>query len=148
MQINLYTIQKIEDQAEVKELTKMISRWAKISEINKFNAKISKAQKLGTELSLRAYDEAYLPCVSGFCICLDERGQEMSSAEFAKLLDGKSCVNFFIGGAYGLSSELKSKMDFTISLSKMTFTHKIAKLMLYEQIFRGLSINNNHPYNK
>ena len=72
----------------------------------------------------------------------------LDSFEFSKLFLAKNKVSFFIGGAYGLSTNFKSKMDKIISLSKMTFAHKIAKLVLYEQIFRGLCINANHPYHK
>lgn len=148
MQINVYCIQKIDESSDVGEFKKMISRWAKVSEINKFNTQISRAQKSSRNLSLRAYEEAYHANVSGFCVGLDERGERLDSAGFAKLLQDKNEINFFIGGAYGLSDEFKGKMSRVISLSAMTFSHKIAKLMLYEQIFRALCINNNHPYHK
>ncbi len=148
MQINVFCIQKIDESSDVGEIKKMISRWAKVSEINKFNAQISRAQKSSRDLSLRAYEEAYLSSVSGFCVGLDERGEMLDSAGFARLLQDKSEVSFFIGGAYGLSDEFKGRMSRVVSLSKLTFSHKIAKLMLYEQIFRGLCINNNHPYHK
>ena len=64
------------------------------------------------------------------------------------MLKDKSAVSFFIGGAYGLSENFKAKADKIISLSRLTLAHKIAKLLLFEQIFRALCINANHPYHK
>ena len=66
----------------------------------------------------------------------------------AKLISDKTQISFFIGGAYGLSQNFKQKTDAVVSLSRMTMAHKIAKLMLYEQIFRALCINKGHPYHK
>lgn len=149
MQILVHCIQKSNDDfEELKDYIKMSSKWANIQEINKFNAQIAKAQSLSKEQSHTAYDNAYIPCLGGFCIGLDERGEELDSFEFAKLLKDNQKISFFIGGAYGLSSNFKSKMDRLVSLSRLTLAHKIAKLMLFEQIFRGLCINANHPYHK
>jgi len=53
-----------------------------------------------------------------------------------------------IGGAYGFNQEFLNKTQKVISLSKLTFAHKIAKTVLYEQIYRGHCIKNNHPYHK
>ncbi len=83
---------------------------------------------------------------TGFNIILTPEGKLIDSFEFAKLLN-HSTVNFFIAGAYGFDEEFKKK-GINISLSPLTMSHKIAKLVLFEQIYRGLSINNNHPYHK
>ena len=64
------------------------------------------------------------------------------------LLKDRNQISFFIGGAYGLGDNLRGEMDRLVSLSRLTFAHKIAKLVLYEQIFRALCINANHPYHK
>ena len=72
----------------------------------------------------------------------------VDSFKFANLLKDKQTINFFIGGAYGLEEEFKNRCDIKISLTPLTLSHKIAKIMLFEQIFRGLAINNNHPYHK
>jgi len=55
---------------------------------------------------------------------------------------------FVIGGAYGLDDEIKSQANLVISLSKMTFPHLLARIVLIEQIYRAYLINNNHPYHK
>ena len=151
MEISVFCIQKSKRENfenESKEYTKMSSKFAKISDIIIFNDKIAKAQSKGREEALKAYDEVYEPNLNGFCVALDEAGREFNSEEFAKLISDKAQVSFFIGGAYGLSQNFKQKTDTVVSLSRMTMAHKIAKLMLHEQIFRALCINANHPYHK
>ena len=150
MEILVYSIskEKIEFYSEINEYIKMSKKYANIKDKVLFNNQIAKAQSSSKDMALKAYDEAYEPLIEGFCIGLDEGGKMLDSVEFSKLFLAKNKVSFFIGGAYGLSTDFKSKMDKIISLSKMTFAHKIAKLVLYEQIFRGLCINANHPYHK
>lgn len=149
MQILVHCIQKKDDDFDnIKEYIKMSSKWADIKDINKFNSQIAKAQSASKEQAHKAYDLAYEHCLNGYCIELDEKGYHLDSVEFADLLKNSSQISFFIGGAYGLSPQFKTKMNRLISLSKMTLAHKIAKLMLFEQIFRGLCINANHPYHK
>lgn len=150
MEILVYSIskEKYVFYDEINEYIKMSKKYANIKDKVFFNNQIAKAQSNSKQMALKAYDLIYEPLVDGFCVGLDENGKMLDSVEFSKLFSSKSRVSFFIGGAYGLSSELKAKMDKIISLSKMTFAHKIAKLVLYEQIFRGLCINANHPYHK
>jgi len=57
-------------------------------------------------------------------------------------------VKFFIGGAYGFEEEFLQQSNAVISLGKITMSHKIAKAVLLEQIYRGFSILSNHPYHK
>lgn len=133
---------------EINEYIKMSKKFASIKDNVIFNDKIAKAQSSSKIEALKSYDEAFSPFVNGYCIALDERGDSLDSFEFAKILSKNSQISFFIGGAYGLSDEFKSKTHKCISLSKMTYAHKIAKLVLFEQIFRGLCINSNHPYHK
>ncbi len=77
---------------------------------------------------------------------LDEAGKMHSSVEFAALIKGaEKELTFIIGGPEGISSEIKKKSHL-ISLSKMTFTHEMARLFLIEQIYRACMINNNRSY--
>jgi len=57
-------------------------------------------------------------------------------------------VKFFIGGAYGFEDEFLKQSNAVISLGKITMSHKIAKAVLLEQIYRAFSILSNHPYHK
>ena len=84
-----------------------------------------------------------------FVIILDERGTQFTSKEFAHRLDSiTQPICFIIGGAYGLSEELKSKANLILSLSAMTMPHILARAILVEQIYRAYTIGQNHPYHK
>ena len=61
-------------------------------------------------------------------------------------LRGVSDITFLIGGAFGLSDEVKNAAHFRLSFSKMTFTHQMARLILIEQIYRAFKINRGEPY--
>ncbi|MEA3315189.1 MAG: 23S rRNA (pseudouridine(1915)-N(3))-methyltransferase RlmH [Campylobacterota bacterium] len=152
MKINIYQIvKKSDDKFEpiVQEFIKMTSKWAKVEIHNMFNKQISKAQTIGKQESQIAYNDVFIPKLSqGYNIALDVLGKNVDSFKFSELLESKTTINFFIGGAYGFNKDFLSKCDSTISLSSLTFAHKIANIILCEQIFRGLSIINNHPYHK
>ena len=86
-----------------------------------------------------------------FSMCIE--GKQMSSEEFSQklqdiALSGKNNVTFIIGSSFGLSNEIKQISDFKFSMSKMTFPHKLARIMLTEQLYRGFSISNNGKYHK
>jgi len=132
-----------------KDLTKMISRFAKVKDIEIFNKDVTKAHTISAEASQKAYSKVFEPMMSGgFCVSLDPNGKLIDSFDFSKLLNDRITVKFFIGGAYGLEDAFLKKSDTVISLGKITMSHKIAKIVLLEQIYRGFSILNNHPYHK
>ena len=84
-------------------------------------------------------------------ILLDEKGKDFNSMEFSKFLEenmirGVKNLTFVIGGAYGFSKELREFAKNKISLSKMTFSHDMARLLFVEQLYRSLTIINNIPY--
>ncbi|MBR2953714.1 MAG: 23S rRNA (pseudouridine(1915)-N(3))-methyltransferase RlmH [Clostridia bacterium] len=86
-----------------------------------------------------------------FSMCIE--GKQMSSEELSQKMDdialsGKSSVVFIIGSSFGLSDEIKRMSDFRFSMSKMTFPHKLARIMLTEQVYRAFSISNNGKYHK
>jgi len=85
-----------------------------------------------------------------FVAALDERGKEMNSLEFAgflsKLISQGRNLILILGGAYGLDRAVKYRADRVLALSRMTFAHELARLVLAEQIFRGLSIIKQTPY--
>jgi len=132
-----------------KELTKMISRFAKVSDIELFPKDVAKSHTISASSAQQAYTKALQSYQgSGFCISLHPDGKLVDSFEFSKLLNDKISVKFFIGGAYGFEDEFLKKSDAVISLGKITMSHKIAKAVLLEQIYRGFSILSNHPYHK
>jgi 23S rRNA (pseudouridine1915-N3)-methyltransferase len=132
-----------------KDLTKMISRFAQVKDTEIFTKDVTKAHTISPQAAQKAYTkvlEAYIG--KDFCITLHPNGKLIDSFEFSKLLNDKMNVKFFIGGAYGFEDEFLQKSNAVISLGKITMSHKIAKAVLLEQIYRGFSILSNHPYHK
>ncbi len=84
-------------------------------------------------------------------LCIE--GKIISSKEFSKKIDdialnGFSTINFVIGGSWGLSEEVKITSQFKLSMSKMTFPHQMARVVLCEQIYRAFEISTNGKYHK
>ncbi len=88
-------------------------------------------------------------CTVAMCI----EGEKFSSEEFSKkmeelMISGAGSVDFIIGSSFGLSEEVKKKASVRMSMSSMTFPHRIARVMLLEQIYRAFSIINGGKYHK
>ncbi|NDW08115.1 23S rRNA (pseudouridine(1915)-N(3))-methyltransferase RlmH [Dysgonomonas sp. 520] len=86
-----------------------------------------------------------------YIVLLDEKGKEYTSMQFASYIEKKThTVNkrlvFIIGGPYGFSEAIYSKAAEKISLSKMTFSHQMIRLIFIEQLYRAMTILNNEPY--
>ena len=108
------------------------------------------------EISAALFEEgkAILKAIDGrpfTALCIE--GEQVSSEELSKRLeksasDGLSAQIFVIGSSHGLSDEVKSKADFKLSMSKMTFPHQLARVMFLEQIYRAFSIAKGGKYHK
>ncbi len=88
---------------------------------------------------------------SSYLIVLDVAGKQHSSEELAAKFDtlavsGQSDVTFVIGGAFGLSDEVRRAAKERLSFSKMTFTHQMIRLLLVEQVYRAMKIRRGEPY--
>lgn len=88
-----------------------------------------------------------------FVITLEIQGKMLSSEDFAQKIkelshNGINEVVFVIGGANGLSKAVSDRADFKLSFSKMTFTHQLVRVFLYEQIYRAFKIINNESYHR
>lgn len=86
-----------------------------------------------------------------YVVLLDEKGKEYSSVQFARYLEKKTHtvpkrLVFIIGGAYGFSPKIYSLAQEKLSLSKMTFSHQLIRLIFVEQLYRTMTILNNEPY--
>ena len=128
---------------------KIAKPFAKVEVIEVFDKEIAKAHDISPIYAQKAYTKALKKyMVSGINIALNPSSKEVDSHDFANLLKDKTHINLFIGGAYGFESDFLTKCNNTISFGKITLSHKLVKVVLLEQIFRGLSINNNHPYHK
>lgn len=89
----------------------------------------------------------------GYIICLFHKGKEMSSVEFAHFLERLSSsstrvIIFVMGGFLGLEERVLKRADFLLSLSPMTFSHELSRIMLLEQIYRSLTIIKGKQYAK
>lgn len=111
------------------------------------------AKKLNPEELKKAEGELIIKKTgsSAQVILLDERGKEYNSFFFAnyiqKLMNsGAKHIYFVTGGAYGFSEEVYQRANAQVSLSKMTTTHQLVRLFFTEQLYRALTILNNHPY--
>lgn len=88
-----------------------------------------------------------------YTIMMDERGKAMRSLDFARKLEGLSAegttkIRFIIGGADGLSDELRKSADFLLSFGVQTWPHMLVRVMLIEQIYRAQQIIAGHPYHR
>jgi 23S rRNA (pseudouridine1915-N3)-methyltransferase len=85
-------------------------------------------------------------------VVLDQRGSQVTSAEFARNLqhwrESGRDLAMFIGGADGLTDRFKRSADMLLALSQMTLPHGLARVLLAEQLYRAISIMHNHPYHR
>lgn len=89
--------------------------------------------------------------ITDFVVLLDDKGKMQTSIAFSEWLQNKmnlsvKTVVFLIGGAYGFSDAVYDRGQEKLSISKMTFSHQMIRMIFLEQIYRGFSILNNEPY--
>ena len=157
MKINVITIGKLKEdylKAGVAEFSKRLRPYCNllITELmeEKMPDRASEAEK---QQVIAKEGEKLLKAVrdDDFVIVLDVLGKMFASEEVAELLQakalqGQSNISIVIGGAYGLSEEVKAKADLCMSFSKLTFTHQMIRLLLLEQIYRAFKIINKEKY--
>lgn len=82
-----------------------------------------------------------------YVVLLDENGSQITSEDFSdKFIASNKDIAFIIGGAYGVTKEVKNRANYTLSLSKLVLPHQLVRILLIEQIYRGYSISVGHPY--
>ena len=86
-----------------------------------------------------------------YLVLLDERGKEFTSEKFAGMMNtllvsGTKKAVFLIGGAYGVDDSVCQRANAVVALSKLTFSHQVARLIFAEQLYRAFTILNNEPY--
>jgi 23S rRNA (pseudouridine1915-N3)-methyltransferase len=102
-------------------------------------------QKAEGEVLLKAL------AAKAFVVLCDEQGKDLSSREMADKLSGwteRGELVFVIGGADGVTDAVKSRADFTLSFGRKTWPHRLARVMLLEQIYRARQIAAGHPYHR
>jgi 23S rRNA (pseudouridine1915-N3)-methyltransferase len=153
MAIRVLSIGKTSDEFLKKQINTYVSRvskyaiptWHELPDVKKklFN-KPEELKKLEAQIFLKEIKP------NSFVIGLDEKGKSFTSREFANKIDHWTVNNadlvFVIGGAFGFDQELYNRMNTMISLSKMTLSHQMVRLLLAEQLYRGYSILHGEPY--
>ena len=156
MKINIIAVGNLKEKYLLegcKEYLKRISRYHTISVVEIEEEKLPKNYNDGDIAKCLIKEgqkiEKYL---AGYVVILDRLGEMIDSVAFAKKIENISLssniVTFVIGGSYGISENIKSRANYSISFSKMTFPHQLFREMLLEQVYRACTITNNVLYHK
>jgi len=151
--INIITVGKLKEEffeKAAKEYQKRLSGDYKLNIIEIPAAKLyDNPNAKEIEKALKEEEEKILKHIEkGLIIALCVEGKQQTSEEFAKLLDTPEPITFIIGGSHGLSDVVKAKANIKLSFSKMTFPHRLFRVMLLEQIYRGANILKGTHYHK
>ncbi len=132
--------------------SKLISRWAKI-EIKSLPLPKGTSSLLPQQIMECEAEKIANKLCKGKTIALSDKGKRLDSAGFAKAIQAlemtsSGTVTFLIGGPHGLSPRLLEEADDVFSLSPLTFTHQLARIVLLEQIYRAYAIIHSSAYHK
>lgn len=151
MNINIIAVGKIKEkyiQMGIDEFKKRLSRYCSLNiiEVNDEKAPENLSER-EMELVKQKEGERILSKIplNSYVIALAIEGKSLSSEEFSEkirslMIDGINNITFIIGGSLGLSKEVLDKSHFKLSFSKMTFPHQLMRLILLEQIYRGVKV--------
>jgi len=154
MRVKLLVIGKTDDN----ELSKLIQKFNKrIDRYVNFSIEtipdVKKSKKLSKEQQKEKEGELIISKISSTdrLFLFDENGELFNSIEFSNFFQkqmnsGVKQIIFVVGGAYGFSQKIYKKANSKISLSKMTFSHQMVRLIAVEQIYRAFTILKNEPY--
>ena len=129
----------------------------RIQKFSSINVKEVPEQSTSSAISIEKIKEIESKNVEseldGYVVLLDKGGKNLSSEEFAEFFDKKqtqgiSKITFAIGGSYGFSESIKKKGDLILSFGNITFPHQLMRVVLVEQIYRAMTINNKVNYHK
>ena len=138
----------------VEEYKKRLSAYATVEEINLRDEKLLTEKESEVASALEAEADRILAKIpeGATVVALCVEGKEYTSEGLAEVIgnardrSGKLC--FIIGGSCGMSERIKSSADLKLSMSRMTFPHHLARVMLIEQLYRGFKINEGSRYHK
>ena len=111
----------------------------RMRDVDVVEVKEEKDKGLGVDKILKNEEKRILDKLRGFVVVLDEKGKEMNSNEFARFVNERRLggdITFVVGGPYGLSQNIKNRADIILSLSRLTLTHEMARILLLEQLYR------------
>lgn len=157
--VNVICIGKLKEKYwidAIKEYSKRLSAFCKFSVVELPECKTNQdpnqkqiahiLQEEGKSIlsKIKTGDYTVAMCIEGKIISSEDLSHLVEDVQ----LQGKSTLNFVIGGSWGLSQAVKKSADFKMSMGKMTFPHQMARVMLTEQIYRAFQIINNGKYHK
>lgn len=159
MEIRIISVGKIKEKYlndGIQEYTKRLSRYCKLSFFQVADEKtVEKASEALNEQIKNIEGERLLKHIreQDYVIALAIEGTMLDSVQLSKKIgqlgvEGKSIIDFVIGGSLGLSEAVLKRADYKLSFSKMTFPHQLMQMILLEQIYRGFRILNHEPYHK
>ncbi len=159
MKITIITVGKIKEKyfiMAIDEYSKRLGRYVKLDIVEVADEKTPDGASDTEERLIRQKEgERILKVLKedSYVITLEIEGKMLDSVELSEKINhigvsGKGHITFIIGGSLGLSDEVKSRADFKLSFSKMTFPHQLMRVVLLEQIYRSYRILGNEPYHK
>ena len=158
LQINILYVGNIKDkffQDAVSEYEKRLSGFCKLKNMELKEEKPKDESDTEIALVIKKEGDRLLEAIppKSYKIALCVEGKQISSEELAERisdipLSGYSEITFIIGGAFGMDERVKNAADFRLSISKMTFTHRMMRVILIEQIYRALNIASGGHYHK
>ena len=158
LQINILYVGNIKDkffQDAVSEYEKRLSGFCKLKNIELKEEKPKDESDTEIALVIKKEGDRLLEAIppKSYKIALCVEGKQISSEELAERisdipLSGYSEITFIFGGAFGMDERVKKAADFRLSISKMTFTHRMMRVILIEQIYRALNIASGGHYHK
>jgi len=144
MKIRILAIGKVKERFTQEWINEFLKRLNKYCKLEIIEIKESNKKKEAEELIKKIRDDE-------FVIALERVGQQINSEDFSELIKKKiqeKDICFIIGGPDGLDAEVLQKTKLHLSISNMTFTHQIARLLLIEQIYRAFTIIKGEKYHK
>ena len=159
MKITIITVGKLKEKYlkdAISEYSKRLSRYCKLEVIEVADEKTPDQAGEGMETMIREKEaERILKYIreDAYVVTLEIKGKQLTSEELAEKIDrlgvqGKSHIQFMIGGSIGLGGTVLNRSDYALSFSRMTFPHQLMRVILLEQIYRSYRIINGEPYHK
>ncbi len=159
MKITILTVGKIKEsylKEAIAEYSKRLGRYCKLEIIEVADEKTPENASAAEEEAIREKEAARLLKYvrdDALLITLEIEGRQFSSEELARQIDtwgiqGKSHLQFVIGGSLGLGRSIRSRSDLALSFSRLTFPHQLMRVILLEQLYRSWRIISGEPYHK
>ncbi len=159
MKITIITVGKVKEsyfRGAIEEYSKRLSKYCKLDIVEVADEKTPDKASETEEEQIKAKEaERILKYVrdDAYVIALAIEGKQLDSVELSEKMEklgvqGKSHIQFIIGGSLGLHPSVLARADYKLSFSKMTFPHQLMRVILLEQIYRSYRIINHEPYHK